>query len=135
MITWFNYFLAPALALLLVGNDVSQLNSFHQGASGEVEEQQVRLPSSAIFQLLAYIGLNFFSDQGKIRSQENQAMKTKSIFNAPCAIVLLPHPAPLVLVDGDQPALVVLCQPIEPVQEGWVQAALKSVITPHITMN
>ena len=46
--------------------------------------------------------------------------------DVPCAIVLLPHPAPLVLVDSDQPALVVLCQPIEPVQEGWVQATLKS---------
>ena len=45
--------------------------------------------------------------------------------NVPCAIVLLPHPAPLVLIDGDQPALVVLSQAKKPVQVGWVKPPLE----------
>ena len=48
--------------------------------------------------------------------------------NAPCAIVLLSHPAPLVLIDGDQPALVVLSQAVEPVQVGWVKSPLEPAL-------
>ena len=48
--------------------------------------------------------------------------------NVPCAIVLLPHPAPSVLVDGDQPALVVLSQAVEPVQVGWVKSPLEPAL-------
>ena len=48
--------------------------------------------------------------------------------NVPCAIVLLPHPAPLVLIDGDQPALFVLSQAKEPVQVGLVKSPLEPVL-------
>ena len=48
--------------------------------------------------------------------------------NAPCAIVLLPHPAPLVLIDGDQSALIVLSQAEEPVQVGWVKSPLEPAL-------
>ena len=48
--------------------------------------------------------------------------------NVPRATVLLPHPAPLVLIDGDQPALVVLSQAEEPVQVGWVKSPLEPAL-------
>ena len=58
----------------------------------------------------------------------NKATLENWMTNAPCAIVLLPHPAPLVLIDGDQPALVVLSQAVEPVQVGWVKSPLEPAL-------
>ena len=58
----------------------------------------------------------------------NKATLENWMTNAPCAIVLLPHPAPLVLIDGDQPALVVLSQAVEPVQVGWVKSPVEPAL-------